>query len=192
MLVIHAHNYGHKNLGDDAMAINVYKKLKKAGNSINTISTYAPPYCANEIDDIPSLTKIVFNYDNIFVKAFIVGCSKLKLTFFLRVYTLSWCVYAICCAYTKYKLGFIPTMSTRLMKLIKGLERSELYFRSGSGSINDIWFYGSFLPQFTEVIICKIFKTKVLFSGQGLGPITGKLREYLLKKMIQSLDLIRV
>jgi polysaccharide pyruvyl transferase WcaK-like protein len=173
--ILHAHNFGHKNIGDDAMAENVYRKLSSIpGSEVTTISTYAPP-CEGG-NDVRSLSGIVNNYGNILIKIFLVGTHRLKLTMLYLAYSWLCCEFCLLVAkiYKSTGLMLLPFGASK--KLIKSISISDVYVRSGSGSLNDIWFWSSMYPQYTEARLCKLFDVKVYFTGQGIGPLTTPYR----------------
>lgn len=186
--ILHAHNHGHKNIGDDSMANCIFRSLSGFGGEVWTISTYTPPEGQDPCRDICSLSKIINNYDSLVQKAFLVACYKMKLRVLHRLYARTWCAYAVFAARIYNRVGFVPTISRKLKKLITAIEWADLYVRSGSGSLNDIWFHSSMLPQMTEVTICKVFGTKVVFTGQGIGPLSGELRRQAFRDLLSNCD----
>lgn len=188
MKIILAHNHGHKNIGDDAMAANVYRKLKVLDSDIKTISTYSPPREHNALKDCWSLSRIINNYDSVIVKSFIVACHRFRLKPLYAAYVLIRCVHAYWVARLRKTAGVAPTFSENLRKLVDSIACSDLYVRSGSGSLNDIWFWSSMVPQLTEAKIARIFGAKVAFTGQGVGPLKDGFRRMALKELLRCCD----
>lgn len=189
--ILLAHNHGHQNVGDDAMADNVWRKLKRHDPEIKTISTYSPPCGAALDDDVHSLSRLVSNYQNLFVKLFIVLCHRLRLRALFAGYSWSVCEAALWVArHRKTKIVSRFLADTRVGRLITAIDDSDAYFRSGSGSLNDLWFWSSFYPQFTEARIARLLGKRVIFSGQGLGPLSTGYRRKALKKLLEVLDII--
>ncbi len=182
--ILHAHNYGHKNIGDDAMAENVFSKLSKIANSeVITISTYAPPQRGG--NDIRSLSGMINNYKSFSLKVFLVGVHRLKLKPIYTVYSWLCCELSFLLAliYKRTHLLLLPPSHCRT--LIKTIAHADYYVRSGSGSLNDIWFWSSMYPQYTEARLCKLFGVKVFFTGQGIGPLSTAYRVKTLKKFAE-------
>ena len=188
--ILHAHNHGHKNVGDDAMANNVYRKLTKKSDNVWTISTYSPPINADIARDIKSLSSIINNYDNLIIKIILVGISRLKLKLFYAIYAFVLCelIYSIALLHSKFHFPLLAFGKVR--RMIWALSESKTYIRSGSGSLNDIWFWSSMYPQYTEARIAKLNGAKVYFVGQGIGPLTTKFRLQILKRFAESCDFI--
>jgi polysaccharide pyruvyl transferase WcaK-like protein len=187
--ILHAHNYGHQNIGDDAMAENVYTKLTAIENAkVTTISTYSPPHQSGS--DISSLSGMVNNYNYFILKIFLVGVHRLKLTGVYLAYSWFTCEFCLFIAkiYKATDLMFLPIGSMK--ELILRISSADVYVRSGSGSLNDIWFWRSMYPQFTEARLCNLFGVKVYFTGQGLGPFNGAYREKVLKNFLACCEMI--
>jgi len=187
--VLHAHNHGHKNIGDDAMANNVYRKLAARFDDVWTITTYSPPSGAYTNRDIKSLSGIINNYENLLVKIALVLISRLKLKSLYAAYSYIFCetVYRLACL---RKAG-LPTLAFgKVKKTIHALSECKSYVRSGSGSLNDIWFWSSMYPQYTEARIAHLFDADVYFLGQGIGPLTSNYRIKVLGKFSNACTLI--
>ncbi len=188
--ILHAHNYGHKNIGDDAMAENVYKKLSGMKNvQVTTVSTYDPPH-HEFVSDIRSLSAIVNNYHSFICKIFLVTVHRLKLGFFYLLYSWLVCQYSLLVAKVYKVTGLILLPAGPMKTLILNISTANIYLRSGSGSLNDIWFWSSMYPQYTEARICNTFEVKVYFTGQGLGPLHGIYRRKVLKDFLNCCDVI--
>lgn len=170
--IAHAHNHGHGNIGDDAMAENIYKKLRCIDQNLYTISTYSPPEIADPDRDVTSLSGICLNYDSIIKKCFLVFCHRFHLMWLRRLYILSACKVFYAGAILYKKTGIIIFLSNKTRSLLKVLSKIDLFVRSGSGSINDIWYDSSVIIQYYESLVCKLFGGKVIFTGQGLGPLS--------------------
>lgn len=187
--VLHAHNHGHQNVGDDAMANNVYRKLVARFDDVWTITTYTPPSGANNDRDVKSLSAIINNYGNMCVKFALVLMSKLKLKLFYAVYAYTFCEIVYRIAWLRKK-GFPTLAFGKVKKTIHALSECESYVRSGSGSLNDIWFWSSMYPQYTEARIAHLFGSKVYFLGQGIGPLTTEYRIKVLGRLSRVCSLI--
>lgn len=187
--ILHAHNYGHQNIGDDAMAENVYMKLVAIADAeVTTISTYSPPHQSGS--DIKSLSGIVNNYSNFIMKIFLVGVHRLKLTHVYLVYSWFTCEFCLFIAKIYKATGLILLPFGSMKELIFRISSADVYLRSGSGSLNDIWFWLSMYPQFTEARLCNLFGVKVYFTGQGLGPINGAYRVKVFEKFLGCCEMI--
>jgi len=187
--ILHAHNYGHQNIGDDAMAENVYMKLAAIEDAkVTTISTYSPPHQSGS--DIRSLSGIVNNYSYFIMKIFLVGVHRLKLARVYLVYSWFTCEFCLLIAKIYKAIGLMLLPFGSMKELILRISSADVYLRSGSGSLNDIWFWRSMYPQFTEARLCNLFGVKVYFTGQGLGPFNGAYREKVLEKFLASCEMI--
>jgi len=188
-IALHAHNFGHKNIGDEAMAQNVFNKLKKHGYDVYTITTYEPPLGQSKEFDRISLSGIVNNYNNIIIKIFLVTVNRLKLKTFYAVYVKV--ILSLIMGLARlHKLNInLSFVFPRLYKLFDAFKSADIYVRSGSGSLNDIWFWSSLMPQYAEARLAKLFNTKVYFTGQGIGPITGSYRGKIMKEFVSCVDL---
>ncbi len=171
--VVHAHNYGHGNLGDDAMADNVYRKLQRVHPDLCTISTYSPPIGAPSDRNVISLTGICLNYNSLLRKCFLVFCHKFRMGWLRRIYILASCRIFYTGAILYKNTGIIVFLSKKKRALLRTLSNVDVYIRSGSGSINDIWYDSSVIIQYYESLVCKIFGGTIVFTGQGIGPITS-------------------
>lgn len=171
--IAHAHNHGHGNIGDDAMAENIYKKLKDIDCDLYTVSTYRPPRDAPLAKDVVSLSKICFNYDSIIKKCFFVCCDRLKLNWLKRNYIIAECKFFSFGAEIYNRLNIVIFISKNRRLLLRRLSDVDFYIRSGSGSINDIWHDSSVVLQYYESLVCKSFGAKILFTGQGIGPVSN-------------------
>jgi polysaccharide pyruvyl transferase WcaK-like protein len=190
MRVLHAHNYGHGNLGDDAMADNVCRKLVNLGAAVDTISTYEPPPSANGSKNFKSITKRIYNYDNILIKIIIVLSYRMKLRALVHLYALAYCFHFISLCYFLKFFKILPSLSSEKKTFIRAIKNADYYIRSGSGSLNDIWFYSSAIAQFTEAYAAHLYGAKVIFTGQGIGPINGKIKRALTKFFLRTVDCI--
>ncbi|MCA9422795.1 MAG: polysaccharide pyruvyl transferase family protein [Nitrospira sp.] len=187
--ILHAHNYGHKNIGDDAMAENVYRKLCAIGDcEVTTISTYSPPLQCTK--DIKSLSGIVNNYSNILTKIFLVGVHRVKLKAAYTVYVWLYCELCLLVAKIYKRSGVIVLPEGSCQRLIVNISTADIYVRSGSGSLNDIWFWSSMYPQYTEARLCNLFGVKVYFTGQGIGPLSTPYRKKILARFAKCCELI--
>jgi len=188
-IALHAHNFGHKNIGDEAMAQNVFNKLKNDGYEVHTITTYEPPLGQDLNNDRVSLSGIVNNYNNLIVKIFLVTVNRCKLKSIYSIYV-NFILSTVFLLARLYKIRFtLPRfLFPELYKLFDSFNDADIYLRSGSGSLNDIWFWSSLMPQYTEARLAKLFNVKVYFTGQGIGPITGNYRENIMRKFVKEVD----
>ena len=190
-IALHAHNFGHKNIGDEAMAQNVFNKLNQCGYEVHTITTYEPPLGQNQNNDRVSLSGIVNNYNNLLVKIFLVAVNRLKLKLLYSIYVKSILSMVLVLARLyKARITFPRFVFPKLYKLFDSFNDADIYLRSGSGSLNDIWFWSSLMPQYTEARLAKLFNVKVYFTGQGIGPITGGFRENIMRKFVENIDFL--
>lgn len=188
--IIHAHNYGHNNIGDDAMAANVFGKLSKISNHVFSISTYAPPPGQTDDRTLDSLSGLIHNWHNPLIKIFIIGAKRLRMEWLYRVYVWLFCQRVEVLAHIHKTTRLKLTINPRIRKLLDVFSTYDIYVRSGSGSINDIWFWSSMVPQYTEVKAAKIYGLKVYFTGQGLGPLSTPYRLSILRNFIDLVDRI--
>jgi polysaccharide pyruvyl transferase WcaK-like protein len=171
--IVHAHNHGHGNLGDDAMADNIYRKLQAIDPNLHTISTYSAPGQASPDKDVTSLSGVCLDYNSFITKCFLVFCHKFRLKWLRRFYIFLICNLFYFGAVFYKKTGIVTFFSSRKRRLLTVLEKADLYLRSGSGSINDIWYDTAVIIQYYESLVCKLFGGKIVFTGQGIGPLSG-------------------
>jgi len=188
MKTVLAHNHGHKNVGDDAMAVNVFRKLEAIDPRVMTISTYAPPAGQHTGRDVLSLTGIINDYKSPLRKVFLVACARFRLRWIYALFVRIYCAWAVTASriHKRPVLGLL--VGRRMRALIRVLDDADLYVRSGSGSLNDIWFWSSMWPQLTEARIASAMGARVAFTGQGLGPLTGEYRLRGLKALVDTVD----
>ena len=188
MKTVLAHNHGHKNIGDDAMAINVFRTLEAIDPQIMTISTYSPPVGQDASRDVLSLTGIINDYRSPLRKIFLVACARLRLRWVYALFVRTYCAWAVTASRIHQHPVIGLLVSSRMRALIRVLADTDLYVRSGSGSLNDIWFWSSMWPQLTEARIARSMGARVAFTGQGLGPLTGEYRLQALKALVNTVD----
>ena len=77
-------------------------------------------------------------------------------------------------------------------KSILAIAESDLFI-VGAGTILQDYSHPLFIPFWlSKVSIAKIFKRKVMFYGIGAGPIKTKLGQFLVKTLVNQVDLITV
>lgn len=188
--ISHAHNYGHRNMGDDAMAENVYRKLSHIFGHVTTISTYAPPPDADPQKDTLSLSGIINNYNNPVLKVFLVAVARYQLKPLYVVYSYLRCQYTYLIAKCSFTLGIPFQGFGNTGRLLSRLSETDTYIRSGSGSLNDIWFWSSMFPQYTEAKIANLYGAEVYFLGQGIGPLSTEFRKNTLQNLVLACEAI--
>lgn len=187
--VAHAQNNGHGNLGDDAMADNIYNKLRYRFTDLHTISSYYPPKRALINNNITSLSRICFDYDSVLKRYFLLICHKFRMSYIRQIYVIFVCSEFYACAVIYKHIRIAPSISRKKRQLIMLLADIDIYIRSGAGSINDIWYESSVIPMYYEARVCKLFHAKVVFSGQGIGPVSPNRLKFI-RRLLREVDIM--
>lgn len=91
-----------------------------------------------------------------------------------------------------YKSLGIRTLDTVLNKYITAIKDIDLIIFAGMGAMNDKFKYHGIIGRSIIMKIAKVFHKRVIFSGNGIGPVNKRHNKYVCKNFLEHVERIYV
>ena len=95
-------------------------------------------------------------------------------------------------AETAEKYTILTVSRNRFFQVFRSIKQADLVMSGGGSILQDVTSSRSLLYYLGIILLAKVFGRKVAFYGNGFGPITRPLNRWLVRRMINQVDLITV
>lgn len=93
---------------------------------------------------------------------------------------------------TAAKMGTRSLFRMEILPLIQHLQRAQLFISGGGGLFQNTKTVGSVLYYGMQVMLAKTLGAQVMIYAQGIGPLNGKLAEWITKQAFSVADVVAV
>ncbi|MGI6551886.1 MAG: polysaccharide pyruvyl transferase CsaB [Bacillota bacterium] len=80
----------------------------------------------------------------------------------------------------------------KLREIVRAVKECDLFISGGGSLLQDVTGPRSILYYLGVVYLAKLLRKKLFFYAQGVGPVTGALGKWLIKKVVNGVDLVTV
>jgi polysaccharide pyruvyl transferase WcaK-like protein len=74
--------------------------------------------------------------------------------------------------------------------LLNILKNADLLYNVGGGNLTSKWRFGGLYSKCTTYVLCRMFETPVILSGQTVGPFYGRLDRFIARFALNRVNLI--
>jgi len=93
---------------------------------------------------------------------------------------------------TSHRYGIEAVSRNHFLEVIRSIRKSDLVMSGGGSILQDVTSSRSLMYYLGIILLAKILRKKVAFYGNGFGPITRPINQYLVKYIINRVDLLTV
>jgi len=172
--------FGFQDVGDESQLTTSLINLKKLIPEAHFVALSDNPKYTHEYHKIESEDSIN-NY--LFAKSRIYKCF-LPLVYALRVLVLLFNAGRL----RKNKKPLF--LNAKGKKLLDILKNAGLLYNVGGGNLNSKWRFGGLYSKCIAYVLCRMFETPVILSGQTVGPFYGWLDRFIAKFALNRVNLI--
>ncbi|MEN1759135.1 polysaccharide pyruvyl transferase CsaB [Anoxynatronum sibiricum] len=95
-------------------------------------------------------------------------------------------------AETADRYGIMAVSRNRFVEVFRSIKKANLVMSGGGSILQDVTSSRSLMYYLGIIFLAKVFGRKVAFYGNGFGPITRPLNRWLVRQLINQVDLITV
>ncbi len=186
-IILFGGDNGFQNLGDQAMLLEVYRRLNCIFSGAEFLVLASKPEDVIQIPEVKYISMLDaqygFNLPRIAGKLFRFNKIRIMFALFARKYI------SFFCSLEKFRLSR-AFFSKKQFFFINYIKTADLIVNYGSGGINDIWGEVTIIQWSLIYRLAEIYLIPTVITGQGIGPIKNKLFERILKKSLDSVAFI--
>lgn len=121
--------------------------------------------------------------DEAILKAIIDDVKKVKSNIDISVLTYN-------SQFTKENYEVNPVSRSRIFSIIKTIKNCDLLILGGGSLLQDVTSSKSLIFYLALIFLAKLFGKKVMFYGNGYGPVNRKFNKLLIKSLVSKVDLV--